>query len=97
MEESGNGMDSSRRENLVAEEVESPTRSDMSTGSWRLNVHEFPAMAESRDGEYGFFNLRRLLHTPSKPSSSIIRLSLSLSLYSIKIISIKYLKFIYLF
>jgi hypothetical protein len=80
MEESGNGMDSSRRENLVAEEVESATRSDMSTGSWRLNVHEFPAMVESKDGEYGFFNLRRLLHTPSKPSSSIINLSLSLSL-----------------
>jgi hypothetical protein len=82
MEESGNGMDSSRRENLVAEEVESATRSDMSSGSWRLNLQEFPAMAESRDGEYGFFTLRRLLHTPSKPSSSIIRLSLSLSIVS---------------
>ncbi|GMY33166.1 metal tolerance protein 9-like [Fagus crenata] len=68
MEESGNGMDSSRRENLVAEEVESATRSDMSSGSWRLNLQEFPAMAESRDGEYGFFTLRRLLHTPRKRS-----------------------------
>ena len=70
MEEGGNGMnvshESSRRENFVPEDVESASRSEMSSGSWRLRVHEFPALAERRDREHGFFTLRTLLHAPSK-------------------------------
>ena len=71
MEEGGgNGMNvshkSSRRENFVPQDVESASRSEMSSGSWRLRVHEFPALAERRDREHGFFTLRTLLHAPSK-------------------------------
>ena len=71
MEEGGgNGMNvshkSSRRENFVPQDVESAARSEMSSGSWRLSVHEFPALAERRDREHGFFTLRTLLHAPSK-------------------------------
>ncbi|KAM4070801.1 hypothetical protein ACB094_11G011700 [Castanea mollissima] len=72
MEEGGNGMnvshESSRRENFVPQNVESASRSEMSSGSWRLSVHEFPALAERRDREHGFFTLRTLLHSPRKRS-----------------------------
>ena len=72
MEEGGNNMEvthESRRENFVPQDVESATRSDMSSGAWRLSVQEFPTLLERRDGgEHGFFNLSSLLHVPSKSS-----------------------------
>ena len=72
MEEGGNNMEvthESRRENFVPQDVESATRSDMSSGSWRLSVPEFPTLDERRDGdEHGFFTLSSLLHVPSKSS-----------------------------
>ena len=72
MEEGGNNMEvthENRRENFVPQDVESATRSDMSSGSWRLSVQEFPTLVERRDGgEHGFFNLSSLLHVPSKSS-----------------------------
>ncbi|KAM3684045.1 hypothetical protein ACB094_11G011800 [Castanea mollissima] len=72
MEEGGNNMEvthESRRENHVPQDVESATTSDMSSGSWKLSVQEFPTMVERRDGgEHGFFTLRSLLHFPRKRS-----------------------------
>ena len=72
MEEGGNNMEvthESRRENFVPQDVESATRSDMSSGSWRLSVPEFHRLVERRDGgEHGFFTLSSLLHVPSKSS-----------------------------
>nr|POE67490.1 metal tolerance protein 6 [Quercus suber] len=71
MEEGGNGMNvshESRRENFGPQDVESAARSEMSSGSWRLSVHEFPALPERRDREHGFFTLRTLLHAPRKRS-----------------------------
>nr|POE92132.1 metal tolerance protein 9 [Quercus suber] len=53
MEEGGNNMEvtrESRRENFVPQDIESATRSDMSSGSWRLSVPEFPTLVERRDG-----------------------------------------------
>ena len=46
----------SRRENLVPQDVESTLRSEMSSGSWRLSVQEFPTLSESRgsDHQHGF-------------------------------------------
>ncbi|KAK7850859.1 metal tolerance protein 10 [Quercus suber] len=67
----GNGMNvshESRRENFGPQDVESAARSEMSSGSWRLSVHEFPALPERRDREHGFFTLRTLLHAPRKRS-----------------------------
>ncbi|KAM3684046.1 hypothetical protein ACB098_11G013600 [Castanea mollissima] len=59
----------SRRDNFVPQDVESATRSDMSSGSWRLSVQEFPTMVGRRDGgEHGFFTLSSLLHVPRKRS-----------------------------
>ncbi|XP_030966726.1 metal tolerance protein 9-like [Quercus lobata] len=72
MEEGGNNMEvthESRRENFVPQDVESATRSDMSSGSWRLRVPEFPTLDERRDGgEHGFFTLSSFLHVPRKRS-----------------------------
>nr|POF07408.1 metal tolerance protein 10 [Quercus suber] len=71
MEDGGNGTNvshESRRENFVPQDVESASRSEMSSGSWRLSVHEFPALAEKRDREHSFFTLRTLLHAPWKRS-----------------------------
>ena len=72
MEEGGNNMEvthESRRENFVPQDVESATRSDMSSGSWRLSVPEFHRLVERRDsGEHGFFTLSSFLHVPSKSS-----------------------------
>ncbi|XP_030961785.1 metal tolerance protein 10-like [Quercus lobata] len=58
----------SRRENLVPQDVESASRSEMSSGSWRLSVREFPALSESRGGDHqhGFFTLSSFLHAPRK-------------------------------
>ncbi|KAF3949042.1 hypothetical protein CMV_025031 [Castanea mollissima] len=59
----------SRRDNFVPQDVESATRSDMSSGSWRLSVQEFPTLVERREGgEHGFFALSSLLHVPRKRS-----------------------------
>ncbi|KAM4080408.1 hypothetical protein ACJW30_11G013700 [Castanea mollissima] len=72
MEEGGNNMGvthESRRDNFVPQDVESATRSDMSSGSWRLSVQEFPTLVERREGgEHGFFALSSLLHVPRKRS-----------------------------
>ena len=60
----------SRRENLVPQDVESASRSEMSSGSWRLSVQEFPELSESRGGDHqhGFFTLSSFLHAPSNYS-----------------------------
>ena len=85
MEEGGNNMEvthESRRENFVAQDVESATRSDMSSGSWRLSVQEFPTLVERRDGgEHGFFNLSSLLHVPSKSSFMNIYIYIYIYIY----------------
>ncbi|KAK4594953.1 hypothetical protein RGQ29_018618 [Quercus rubra] len=60
----------SRRENLVPQDVESASRSEMSSGSWRLSVQEFPELSESRGGDHqhGFFTLSSFLHAPRRRS-----------------------------
>ena len=58
----------SKTEPLLPPEVE---RDDMSSTTWRLNVLDFPALPPRKDGDHSSFNLRRLLRTPSKPSSQI--------------------------
>ncbi|KAM4080402.1 hypothetical protein ACJW30_11G013200 [Castanea mollissima] len=60
----------SRRENLVPQDVESASRSEMSSGSWRLSVQEFPALGESRGGDHqhGFFTLSSFLPAPRRRS-----------------------------
>ena len=58
----------SKTEPLLPQEVE---RDDMSSTTWRLNVLDFPALPPRKDGDHSSFNLRRLLRTPSKPSSQI--------------------------
>ena len=73
----------SARLNFLPQDVESARRTDLSSPSWRLSVQEFPAIAESRVREGGFFTLQSLLHMPSKHYSSRVMarpLSLSLSL-----------------
>ena len=60
----------SARVNFLPQDVESARRTDLSSPSWRLSVQEFPAIAESRVREGGFFTLQSLLHMPSKHYSS---------------------------
>ena len=54
----------------MPQDVESASRSEMSSGSWRLSVQEFPELSESRvgDHQHGFFTLSSFLHVPSKSS-----------------------------
>ena len=47
-------------------------RNDMPSKSWGINLEKFPPLPERRDAEHGSFTLRRLLPTPSKPSSQIL-------------------------
>ena len=88
MEEGGNNMDvthESRRENFVPQDVESATRSDMSSGSWRLRVPEFPPLVERRDGgEHGIFTLSSFLHVPSKSSFMNIYIYIYIFIYLYK-------------
>uniref|UniRef100_A0A7N2LL88 Cation efflux protein cytoplasmic domain-containing protein n=1 Tax=Quercus lobata TaxID=97700 RepID=A0A7N2LL88_QUELO len=57
----------SARVNFLPQDVASAPRTDMSSRSaWRLSVQEFPAIAESRVREGGFFTLQSLLHMPRK-------------------------------
>ena len=60
----------SARVNFLPQDVESARRTDLSSPSWRLSVQEFPAIAESRVREGGFFTLQSLPHMPSKHYSS---------------------------
>ncbi|KAG2679583.1 hypothetical protein I3760_11G056800 [Carya illinoinensis] len=53
-----------KREPLLSPDVELASRSDSS--SWRLNLQEFPALPERRDGDRDSFILHRLLRTPRK-------------------------------
>jgi len=60
----------SGRVRVMPQDVESASRSEMSSGSWRLSVQEFPALGGSRGGDHqhGFFTLRSFLHAPRRRS-----------------------------
>jgi hypothetical protein len=70
MEESGidsfDAIHEGRRSPLLAPDIEPDSGCEPS--SWRINLQEFPSLPERGDGDHGSYNLRRLLHTTSKPS-----------------------------
>ncbi|KAF3956906.1 hypothetical protein CMV_018021 [Castanea mollissima] len=80
----------SKTEPLLPPEVE---RDDMSSTTWRLNVLDFPALPPRMDGDHSSFNLRRLLRTPSKPSSQIF---MYVCMILLTLCAIRYLLFLFL-
>ena len=84
----------SKTEPLLPPEVE---RDDMSSTTWRLNVLDFPALPPRKDGDHSSFNLRRLLRTPSKPSSQIFMyVCMYVCMILLMLNAIRYLVFLFL-